>query len=241
MCIHAPYLAYGTVCAWVIAHARVSCPGVGECNGRGRSRTILLSSPTSKSFNISLASSLWPTSSKASVASWPPTSRRTSSPPLHTADLAQSAFLNSRWVRMRRDGRRGEGGGRGRADVFPTSVPGGVVEWLGRRWGRPTDAHPRNSWHCRLFRGRRRRGPVHTHQKESPESAEFVMSPRSHFRPSWALQRSQCSPIDCVLVALSVAFSLSAVIDGLPEKGGGRGGERKGGFTFLLLCSDTSE
>lgn len=38
--------------------------------------------PMSNPSRISLASSLWPTSSKASVASWPPTSRRTSSPPL---------------------------------------------------------------------------------------------------------------------------------------------------------------
>ena len=35
----------------------------------------------------SRASSLWPTSSKASVASSPPTSRRTSSPPLNTHQL----------------------------------------------------------------------------------------------------------------------------------------------------------
>ncbi len=47
-----------------------------------RELTILFSSPTCSPSNISLASSLCPTSSNASVASWPPTSRRTSSPPL---------------------------------------------------------------------------------------------------------------------------------------------------------------
>jgi hypothetical protein len=44
--------------------------------------TWRLSVPTSNPSKISRASSLWPTSSKASVASWPATSRRTSSPPL---------------------------------------------------------------------------------------------------------------------------------------------------------------
>jgi hypothetical protein len=38
--------------------------------------------PTSSPSRISRASSEWPTSSNASVESWPPTSRRTSSPPL---------------------------------------------------------------------------------------------------------------------------------------------------------------
>jgi hypothetical protein len=38
--------------------------------------------PMSRPSRISRASSLWPTSSKASVASWPATSSRTSSPPL---------------------------------------------------------------------------------------------------------------------------------------------------------------
>ena len=41
-----------------------------------------LSLPTSRPSRISRASSEWPTSSNASVASCPPTSRRTSSPPL---------------------------------------------------------------------------------------------------------------------------------------------------------------
>lgn len=45
-------------------------------------RTCLFSLPTSRPSRISRASSLWPTSSKASVESWPPTSSRTSSPPL---------------------------------------------------------------------------------------------------------------------------------------------------------------
>lgn len=45
-------------------------------------RTILFTSPTSRPSSISRASSLCPTSSNASVASCPPTSRRTSSPPL---------------------------------------------------------------------------------------------------------------------------------------------------------------
>lgn len=44
--------------------------------------TCLLRLPTSRPSRISRASSLWPTSSNASVASWPPTSSRTSSPPL---------------------------------------------------------------------------------------------------------------------------------------------------------------
>lgn len=44
-------------------------------------RTPRLRVPTRSPSRISRASSLWPTSSKASVESWPPTSRRTSSPP----------------------------------------------------------------------------------------------------------------------------------------------------------------
>ena len=44
--------------------------------------TMRLSLPTSSPSRISRASSEWPTSSNASVASCPPTSRRTSSPPL---------------------------------------------------------------------------------------------------------------------------------------------------------------
>jgi hypothetical protein len=46
-------------------------------------RTTRFSFPTIRPSRISRASSEWPTSSKASVASWPPTSRRTSSPPLY--------------------------------------------------------------------------------------------------------------------------------------------------------------
>jgi hypothetical protein len=45
--------------------------------------TWRFNSPTRRPSRISRASSLWPTSSKASVASWPATSRRTSSPPLY--------------------------------------------------------------------------------------------------------------------------------------------------------------
>lgn len=48
---------------------------------RERTRTPRLRVPTRRPSRISRASSLWPTSSKASVESWPPTSRRTSSPP----------------------------------------------------------------------------------------------------------------------------------------------------------------
>ena len=54
--------------------------------------TARLRSPTRSPLRISRASSLWPTSSKASVASWPPTSSMTSSPPLDTClslDLLQ--------------------------------------------------------------------------------------------------------------------------------------------------------
>ena len=53
--------------------------GIGGEGGAGTSR---FRGPTNRPSRISRASSLWPTSSKASVASWPPTSRRTSSPPL---------------------------------------------------------------------------------------------------------------------------------------------------------------
>jgi len=48
--------------------------------------------PTSRPSRISRASSLCPTSSKASVASWPPTSSRTSSPPLLNETV--SAFVS---------------------------------------------------------------------------------------------------------------------------------------------------
>ena len=55
----------------------------GSEKGEGREgRTWRFRSPISRPSRISRASSLCPTSSKASVASWPPTSRRTSSPPL---------------------------------------------------------------------------------------------------------------------------------------------------------------
>jgi hypothetical protein len=47
----------------------------------GRKRTPRLTVPTRRPSRISRASSLWPTSSNASVESWPPTSSITSSPP----------------------------------------------------------------------------------------------------------------------------------------------------------------
>jgi hypothetical protein len=47
--------------------------------------TTRFKSPINRPANISLASSLCPTSSKASVASCPPTSSRTSSPPLYAS------------------------------------------------------------------------------------------------------------------------------------------------------------
>lgn len=50
--------------------------------GGNGGRTILFNFPTYMPSSNSRASSLWPTSSKASVESWPPTSRMTSSPPL---------------------------------------------------------------------------------------------------------------------------------------------------------------
>jgi hypothetical protein len=53
--------------------------GLGEY---GKDRTERFRVPTSSPSRISRASSEWPTSSNASVESWPPTSRRTSSPPL---------------------------------------------------------------------------------------------------------------------------------------------------------------
>lgn len=49
----------------------------------GTAHTTLFNLPTTSPSSISRASSLCPTSSKASVASWPPTSSNTSSPPLH--------------------------------------------------------------------------------------------------------------------------------------------------------------
>ena len=55
---------------------------IGGGETKGKYHTMRLSLPTSRPSRISRASSEWPTSSKASVASWPPTSRRTSSPPL---------------------------------------------------------------------------------------------------------------------------------------------------------------
>jgi hypothetical protein len=58
-------------------------PGRKEGGKEGRERhTMRFRSPTNIPDSVSRASSLWPTSSNASVASWPPTSRRTSSPPL---------------------------------------------------------------------------------------------------------------------------------------------------------------
>ncbi len=68
----------------LFSHGNAAGASTGE--GRGCSMVVdvtsLFSVPTFKPSRISRASSEWPTSSKASVASWPPTSRRTSSPPL---------------------------------------------------------------------------------------------------------------------------------------------------------------
>jgi hypothetical protein len=55
------------------------------CSSSALKRTRRFSIPTSSWASVSRASSLCPTSSNASVASWPATSRRTSSPPLHSA------------------------------------------------------------------------------------------------------------------------------------------------------------
>lgn len=57
--------------------------------------TCLFSWPTSSCSSVSRASSLWPTSSKASVASWPPTSSITSSPPLLQATVSARNTLIS--------------------------------------------------------------------------------------------------------------------------------------------------
>lgn len=62
--------------------------------------------------SVSRASSLWPTSSNASVASWPATSNRTSSPPLRAHDKTSAcAFWLPRLVvgDGMRWGRRGRG------------------------------------------------------------------------------------------------------------------------------------
>jgi len=56
--------------------------GCWDCDVGG-DHTFRFKVPTSNPSSISRASSLWPTSSKASVASCPPTSSRTSSPPLN--------------------------------------------------------------------------------------------------------------------------------------------------------------
>lgn len=73
--------------------------------GGGESCTCLFNSPTSSWSRVSRASSLCPTSSNASVASCPATSRRTSSPPLRrhvisTATLKYFAEVN--WGRSGR-------------------------------------------------------------------------------------------------------------------------------------------
>lgn len=56
-------------------------PGTGR-GGVRMDLTWRFSEPIAMGSRSSRASSLWPTSSKASVASWPATSSRTSSPPL---------------------------------------------------------------------------------------------------------------------------------------------------------------
>ena len=73
----------GGVAGWMAqGRGRLTARDIENGGWRGRSRTSRFKGPTSRPARISRASSLWPTSSKASVASWPPTSRRTSSPPL---------------------------------------------------------------------------------------------------------------------------------------------------------------
>ncbi len=59
----------------------------GVCGGWVVVRTSLFRLPISRPLRISRASSLWPTSSKASEASWPPTSIMTSSPPLPSHNI----------------------------------------------------------------------------------------------------------------------------------------------------------
>ena len=80
--------------------------------------TCLFNGPTNIPSRISRASSLWPTSSKASVASWPPTSRRTSSPPLldrnRKARVSVSSLNLSYFSPLERiGGRVGKGKGKG--------------------------------------------------------------------------------------------------------------------------------
>lgn len=71
----------------------------GERMGGYGVYTILFKFPTSSPSKISRASSLWPTSSKASVASCPPTSRRTSSPPLLMRETGRQ-FIGSEAGKM---------------------------------------------------------------------------------------------------------------------------------------------
>jgi hypothetical protein len=100
------FLLRDCFCWWVVAvtgclaGAFGSGKRVRQPDLRGRSRgsvmehcTFRFNCPTNKPSRISRASSLCPTSSKASVASWPPTSRRTSSPPLEIK-LASAVPLN---------------------------------------------------------------------------------------------------------------------------------------------------
>ena len=55
--------------------------------------TCLFREPTRSLSRVSRASSLWPTSSNASVASWPPTSSITSSPPLLAGAIVSTGFI----------------------------------------------------------------------------------------------------------------------------------------------------
>lgn len=58
-------------------------------------RTLRFKTPAWSWASVSRASSLWPTSSNASVASWPATSNKTSSPPLEARKSESVSFLPS--------------------------------------------------------------------------------------------------------------------------------------------------
>jgi len=65
----------------------------------GKQHTTLFKFPINKPSRISLASSLCPTSSNASVASCPPTSNRTSSPPLQIVNCQHKSMNSPYWIR----------------------------------------------------------------------------------------------------------------------------------------------
>lgn len=109
--------------------------------------------PTIRPSRISRASSEWPTSSKASVASWPPTSKRTSSPPLDYSTLISTTILMLTIVPpreicdcLRLCGATIRVGMRGVGVYFP--MVGSEL----------TDVRRRSLRHCRPYREQRRRG-----------------------------------------------------------------------------------